>query len=278
MLADQRLCRVAERYPGVHRVGCKQAAGQGSLAEGVEQARELLEIDRNTLLIAIGACGADGEYAEGLRSPVERRNQMPVDLVRREALRFVCAEQPVRDEYGAFTDCGIRDQVGIDLHGDVQPHVLGVGKHEVAEVASIGRRRWDGLGLSFDRGKREDLVRRVEDAVLCVGKQSLAACAEKSRGHRTHLLTSTQALQDQELGFELFEPRKIELGGLGVGGQLPRTRELEPDASLDRNRVPLPTGLGVLSSGDRLYEPISFDRIAVGGRTEKKPRRAVQTA
>jgi hypothetical protein len=73
-------------------MGCEQAAGQGALAKGVEQARKLFQIDRNALLIAVRAGGADGEYAEGLRSPIECGNQVPVDLVRREALRFLCSE------------------------------------------------------------------------------------------------------------------------------------------------------------------------------------------
>ena len=196
----------------------------------------------------------------------------------REALRFVCAEQSVRDEDGAFTDRRICDQVGIDLHGDVESNMLGVGQHEVAEIASIGRHGGDGLGLSFDGRMREDFVRRVQDGVLCVGEQSLTACAKKPRNHRTHLLASSQVLQDQKLGFELLEPRKIELGGLRIHGPLPRTRELEPDASLDGYRLPLPSRLGVLPSSDRLHEPISFDRIAVRGRAEQKPRRSVQTA
>ncbi len=117
---------------------------------------------------------------------------MPVDLVGGEALRLVCPEKPICDEDGAFTDGSVCDQTGIDPDRDVQTDVLGVGKHEVAKVAGIGRRRWDGPGLFLGRAVGENLVRRVEAAVLRICEQALATRTEQARGHGTHLLASTQ--------------------------------------------------------------------------------------
>ena len=192
MLSDQGSRGVAERNASMHGVSREQAAGQSPLAERVEPACELFEVDRNAFLVPVGAGSSNRKNPERLRSPIERRNQMPVDLVGREALCLVCPKKSICDEYGAFADGSVCDQTGIDPHRDVQTDVLGVVEHEVAKVAAICRRRWDGPALFLGRGVGENLVRRVEAAVLCIGEQALAARTEQARGHGTHLLASTQ--------------------------------------------------------------------------------------
>jgi hypothetical protein len=103
----------------MHRMGREQAASQRSLTARIEQSCELLQIDCNSLLIAVGPCGADRENAQCLRSTIEGRNEMPVDLMRGETPCFVGAEMPVCNEHGALTNGSIGDQARIDPHRDV---------------------------------------------------------------------------------------------------------------------------------------------------------------
>jgi len=262
----------------MHRVRRKQAAGQSPLTARVKQPRELLEVDRDALLISEGACRANGENTQHLRSAIERRNQVPVDLVRRETLSFVRAEMPVRDEDGALTDGCIRDQIGIDAHSDVKADVLGISQHQTAQVEALGRCRRNGLWLRLHGRMSQNFVGRIEDGVFSIGEEPLATRAKEPGGHRTYLLASTERFQKEQLGFELFEARQVEIRRLGVGSEPPRALELAPDASLDRNRSPLPSRLGVLSSCNAIGEPLSLGRVAMSRRADEEPRRAVQAA
>jgi len=189
MLAHQGPRGVAERHARMHGMSCEHTARQRPLAGWAEQPCQLLQIDRHALLIAIGTRRADGENPQRLRSAIECRDQVPIDLVRREALCFVRAEAPVCDEYGAITDGRVRDQIGIDAHGDMQADVLGVGQHEVAQIDAIDRCGGDRLWLLLERRVSQNVVRSVEDGVLRVRENPLAAGTEKPCSHRAHLLT-----------------------------------------------------------------------------------------
>jgi len=137
MLVDQSPRGVAERNPRVHGVSCKQATRQCPLTAGVEQAGELFEIDRNALLIAVGASRANRKNAQRLRSAIESGDQVPIDLMCREALCLMRAKKPVCDEDSALTDGRIRDQIGVDPNRDVQADLLGVGQHQTAQIDAV---------------------------------------------------------------------------------------------------------------------------------------------
>ena len=132
MLADQGPGGVAERHARMHRMSREQSTRQRPLTAVAEQPCKLFEIDRYTLLVAVGARRADRENPQCLRSTVECRDQVPVNLVCGEALRLMRTEAPICDEDGALTDRCIRNQVGIDPYGDVQTDVLGIVEHQIA--------------------------------------------------------------------------------------------------------------------------------------------------
>jgi len=278
MLSNQRPRSIAERDARMHRVRGKQAAGQSPLTARVEQPSKFLEIDCDALLVSEGACRANGENTQHLRPAIEGRDQVPIDFVRRETLSLVRAEMPVCDEDGALTDSCIRNQIGIDPHGDVKADVLGISQHQTAQIEAVGRCGGNGLWLPFHGRISQNFMGCVEDGVFGIGEEPLAAGAKKPRGHWTHLLASTEGFQEQQLGFELFETRQIEIRCLGVGGELPRALELAPDASLDRDGPPFPSRLGVLSFRDTVGEPLSLGRVAMSRRADEEPRRTVQAA
>ena len=80
------------------------------------------------------------------------------------------------------------------------------------------------------------------------------------------------------LGFELFEPRQVEVWGLGISGKLSSPPEVAPHVSFDCDRSPLPSWLGVLCPRDTLGEPMPLGRVAVSRRADEKARRVVQPA
>jgi len=168
MFANQRARSVAERHAGMHRVRREQAASQRPLAARAQQPRKLFEVDRHALLVAVGARSTDGENPQCLGATIECRHQMPVDLVRCETLRLVRAKKPVCDEDGALAHGGIRDQIRIDPHRNVQADMLGVREHEVAQIDALGRRCRDGLGFLLQGSVGKNLVRGVEDGVLAI--------------------------------------------------------------------------------------------------------------
>jgi len=57
----------------------------------------------------------------------------------------------------------------------------------------------------------QNVVRSIEDRVARIGKDSLVSRAEKPGSHRTHLLAPAERFQEQQLDFELFEPRQVEI-------------------------------------------------------------------
>jgi len=150
MFADQRSRDVAEGHARVHRISCEQATGQGPLTARIEQSCELLQIDRNALLIAIGSRRTDGEDAQGLCSAIEGRDEVSVNFVRRETPRLASTKMPICDEDSVLTDSGIRNQIALDPHGDVQTDVAGVIEHEVAQIDAIVRRGRDRLGFLLE--------------------------------------------------------------------------------------------------------------------------------
>jgi hypothetical protein len=168
-------------------------------------------MDRHTLLVAIGTRRPDGANSQCLRSAIECRNQVPIDFVRRKALRFVRAEAPVCNEDRALTNGRVRYQIGIDPHRNVEANVLRIRQHEVAEVDPIDRRSGNRLWFLLDRRVGQNVVCSIEDSVLRVREKPLIAGTKKPRCHRTHLLAPAQRLEQQQLGLELFEPRKIEI-------------------------------------------------------------------
>jgi len=190
MLADQRPRSIAERHARMHCVSRKQPASQRPLAARAEQPCELLEIDRHALLVAIRARRTDRENPQCLRSTIESRNQVPVDFMRRETLRLVGTEKPVCDEDGAFSDGCVRDQLGIDPHGDVQSDMFGVGEHEVSKIDAVARCSRDGFWLLIHGHVGQNLMCGIEDGVLGFWKDALATGTKKPRGHRAHLLAA----------------------------------------------------------------------------------------
>jgi len=259
----------------MHRMSCEQAAGQGSLAGRIEQPCQLLQVDRNAFLIAVGASRTDGENTQALRSSIEGGNEVPVHLVRRETPCLVGAEAPVCNEHRALTDRGIRDQVGVYPHGDVETDMFGVVQHEVAQVEVIGRRGRYRLGLLLHRRMGENFVGRVQDASLRVWEQAITSGAEQPRGHGTNLFAATQGLEQKQLGFELLEAWQIQSRCLGIRGQLSGATELAPNASIDESGSPLPHRLGMLAPGNAIGKPLSLCRVTMSGRADEQPRRPV---
>jgi len=162
VLHDQRARDVAKRNPSMHRVRGQQAPGQRSQARGAQEAGELLEENRHSLLIAVGAFRSDRKHTEPLRTAVEPGNQMAVDLVSGKSLRLVRAEMAVGDEDGSLANGGVCNESRIDAYCDLDTNVLRVSEHEVTQIHAICRRGRNRSRLLARRRFGQDLVSEVE--------------------------------------------------------------------------------------------------------------------